>query len=113
MEGEGYDPNEPDPEPYDDSEPLDLAVLEDDTLQLYLSDEETDEVVPPPPADETAPAAAAVIPPTPTDFPSSSDAPPPPPADLASATTNPPASIGTETRPVGTEAQLQQDPPAV
>lgn len=38
LEGEGYNPKEPDPKPFDDSAPLDLAELEDDTIQLYLFD---------------------------------------------------------------------------
>lgn len=32
LEGEGCDPNEPDPKLFNDSAPLDLVELEDDTL---------------------------------------------------------------------------------
>lgn len=32
LKGEGYDPNEPDLEPFDDLAPFDLIELEDDTI---------------------------------------------------------------------------------
>lgn len=96
LEGEGYDPNEPDPEPYDDSKPFDLAKLEDDMLQLHPSNDETDEVVPPPPADEIAPAATSVIPPAPPDVPSSSTDPSLAPANRVPASTDPSASTDTD-----------------
>lgn len=45
LEKVGYDPNEPDLEPINDSNALDLAVLKDDTFQLHSSGEKTNKVV--------------------------------------------------------------------
>lgn len=56
LKREGYDPNEPDPNLFNDSVPLDLAELEHDTLQLYLLDKETNDIVPLLSADEILPS---------------------------------------------------------
>lgn len=106
LEGEGYDPNEPDLEPFDDSAPLDQAELEDKTAQLHPSDQETDEVVSPPLANETAPVATVELPPTPAD-------PPQTPADPVPPSTYLSKDSGTEQQPPGTKAKVDQhDPPA-
>lgn len=85
LEKVGYDLNEPNSEPFDDSAPLNLVGLEDDTIKLYQSDEKTDEVVLTSPTTEVDPVATTTIPPAPIDVPSTSTDRPPPLADLAPA----------------------------
>lgn len=43
LEDDSFDPKETDPEPFDDTTPLDLDELEADTLLTHPSDEESEE----------------------------------------------------------------------
>lgn len=79
LEEEGYDPNKLEPKSFDDSTPLDLAKLEQNTFLLPPSSEKTKEVDPPPAGQgdqpntdpSTSGPAASAQPPTSHDPPSS------------------------------------------
>lgn len=91
LKEDEYNPNEPDPEPFDDTASLNLVELEDDTFQLHSSNEETDEIVHSPSGEGTLSSSALdmntlahvnVLPPATVDLPAPAD-PPTTPADLS------------------------------